>query len=84
MDDLTKLPNIGEVLAEKLSGIGVTNYEELAAVGSVEAVNRIGQTDISACYNMLYAIEGAIRGIRWHAIPKDERDTLRRRFDLCI
>ena len=25
---------------------------------------------------MLAAIEGAIRGVRWHTIPKDEREAL--------
>ncbi len=28
-------------------------------------------------YNMLYALEGAIRGVRWHSIPADERVKLR-------
>jgi DNA transformation protein len=37
--------------------------------------------DPGACYNMLYAIEGAVRGVRWHYIPKEERDQLKREFD---
>ncbi len=81
MDDLKSLPNIGPVLAKKLAEIGVTTYDDLAALGSVEAVLRLAHTDPSACYNMLYAIEGAIRGVRWHSIPKDERARVRARFD---
>lgn len=81
MEDLIQLPNIGPVLAQKLRDIGVTNHAELVAMGSVEAVLRIGHTDPGACYNMLYAIEGAIRGIRWHAIPKPERARIKERFD---
>jgi DNA transformation protein len=81
MDDISKLPNIGPVLAQKLAEIGITNHGDLAAVGSVEVVLRIGHTDPSACYNMLYAIEGAIRGVRWHAIPKEERAEVKDRFD---
>ena len=81
MEDLTNLPNIGKVLAEKLKGIGITNHGELVSAGSIQAVLRIKETDLSACYNMLYAIEGAIRGVRWHDLPKDERKKLKEAFD---
>lgn len=81
MDDLAKLPNIGQVLADKLRDIGITSRDSLAEIGSIEAVLRIGVTDPSACYNMLYALEGAIRGIRWHAIPREERRRLKEAFD---
>ena len=47
----------------------------------VEAVQQIGHTDPGACYNMLFAIEGAIRRVRWHAIPKEERAEVTDRFD---
>jgi DNA transformation protein len=79
--DLTQLPNIGPVLAQRLAEIGITSREELAASGSVGAVLRMGHIDPSACYNMLYALEGAIRGVRWHAIPKEERAELKAQLD---
>lgn len=81
MEDLASLPNIGEVLAKKLRGIGITGYDDLASMGSIEAVLRIGESEVSACYNMLYALEGAIRGVRWHALPKEERRKLKEAFD---
>ena len=81
MEDLSKMPNIGEVLAEKLRGIGITSYDELASAGSIQIVLKIGGSDISACYNMLYAIEGAIRGIRWHRLPEEDRRSLKEAFD---
>ena len=81
MDELTELPNIGQVLAEKLAAIGVESREHLVTKGSVEAVFEIGETDQSACYNMLYALEGAIRGVRWHAIPREERRRLKKEYD---
>jgi len=81
-ETLTSLPNIGDVLAEKLAVAGVTDYDDLVSIGSVEAMLKIRDgLDPGACYNMLYAIEGAIRGIRWHNISKDERDQLKREFD---
>ncbi|MBC8504918.1 MAG: TfoX/Sxy family protein [Chloroflexi bacterium] len=84
MDDLTKLPNIGPVLAEKLNQIGVQTYDDLAEMGSVEALIRIGQTDITAFANMLYALEGAILGVRWHSIPKEHRQKLKEQFYQAI
>ncbi len=83
MENLTKLPNIGEVLAEKLNEIGITSHKDLASIGSIEAVLQIGETDLSTCYNMLYALEGAVQGIRWHGIPKEERQTLKKEYDLA-
>ena len=83
MEDLTKLPNIGEVLAQKLNEIEIYSYDDLIDIGSVEAILRIIGPDTSDCYNMLYAIEGAIRGIRWHDIPKEERQKLKEEYDLA-
>jgi len=77
MDKLTHLPNIGPVLAEKLNRIGITTFEALEEIGNLEAVVRIGVTDETACYNMLFALEGAIRGIRWHDIPKNDQENLK-------
>lgn len=81
MDDLTRLPNIGQVLAEKLKAIGITSHGDLVSAGSLQVFLRIKERDVSACYNMLYAIEGAIRGVRWHDLPKEERKRLREAFD---
>jgi len=83
LSDLTDLPNIGQTLADKLDGIGVSNREQLAALGSVEAIIKIGAADASGCYNMLYALEGAIQGIRWHALSQPVREELRRRLDVA-
>jgi DNA transformation protein len=79
---LTGLPNIGSALAEKLVSAGITSYADLVDLGSIEIMLKIrAGLDPGACYNMLYAIEGAIRGVRWHTIPKEERNLLKREFD---
>ena len=48
----------------------------------MEAMLRIraGMDDDAPCANMLYALEGAVCGVHWHAIPEDERAELRRRY----
>ena len=82
MEALAGLPNIGNILAEKLVSVGITCYDDLISLGSVEVALKIRDgVDLGACYNMLYAIEGAIRGVRWHNIPKEERNLLKREFD---
>jgi DNA transformation protein len=82
LEDLTKLKNIGPTLAQKLQGIGVESLEDLKKLGSIEVVLQIRVKDLSACYNMLYAIEGAIQGIRWHNIPKMDKAKLKAEFDI--
>ena len=82
IDNLAGLPNIGDVLADKLVSAGFTCYDDLASHGSVEVALKIrAGVDPGACYNMLYAIEGAIRGVRWHTISKEERNQLKKAFD---
>lgn len=80
MSEMTKLPNIGATLAAKLEAVGITTHEELVEAGSIEAIQRIGDADGSGCLNMLYAVEGAIQGVRWHDLPKPLRDELKRRL----
>lgn len=84
MSDLTGLPNIGSVLAAKLEEVGINKRDDLAAVGSVGAVLKVRGHEGSGCYNMLYALEGAIRGCRWHSISRDERNSLREQFDNAV
>ena len=79
---LTDLPNIGPVLAARLHRAGIETVSDLKSIGSVGAVLRIcAEADDNApCANMLYALEGAIRGVRWRTIPWDERARLWRRY----
>jgi len=72
------------MLAEKLNQIGVSTYDDLADMGSIEALIRIGQTDITAFANMLYALEGAILGVRWHSIPTEHREKVKEQFYQAI
>ncbi len=84
IDELTSLLNIGTVVAEKLRAAGVTTPEQLKALGSVEAALRLrtlaAKPEDAPCASMSSGLEGAIRGVRWHAIPKHERETLWRKY----
>jgi len=81
VDNLSALPNIGVTLASELEKAGIASYDELVDVGSVEATLRVARREAEPCYNKLYALEGAIRGVRWHAIPKEERAGLKEQYD---
>jgi DNA transformation protein len=82
VEELTDLPNIGSTLAKKLLAAGIDTPSELTRLGSVEALRRIRgmSKDDAPCLNMLCALEGAIRGIRWHGIPRSERAALWRSY----
>lgn len=77
MGSLSKLNNIGKVLEEQLNEVGITTYEELEAIGSKEAWLRIKAIDPSACIHRLYALEGAIEGIKKSYLPQEKKDELK-------
>ncbi len=77
MGALSKLPNVGKVIEEQLIEVGVTSPEKLAALGSQKAWLEIRKIDESACLNRLYALEGAIQGIRWHQLSQTDKDRLK-------
>jgi DNA transformation protein len=72
-NDLTNLPNIGRTLAEKLKMVGISTPSDLLNTGSENAMIKIKTIDKEACINMLFALEGAIQGIRWHNLDKSKK-----------
>ena len=81
--ELLALPNIGDTLADKLVRVGITNAQELNDIGSEQAIIRIATLENSgACINMLYALEGAIQGIRWHGLQENRKIELRTFYNM--
>lgn len=78
---LTDLPNIGEYGARQLENAGIRTAEELKAAGSLEAFKRIRANDPGACLSLFSALEGAIRGVRRHALPPEVKKRLASEFD---
>ncbi|HHV72530.1 MAG TPA: TfoX/Sxy family protein [Clostridia bacterium] len=77
MTKLSDMPNIGKQLEKQLKEVGVETSEQLIELGSKETFLRLRSTDSSACLNRLYALEGAIRNIRWHYLSQDIKDELK-------
>jgi len=69
MGKLSALPNIGEVVEKQLNDVGIATFAQLKELGSKEAWLRIKAIDASACIHRLYALEGAIQGIRKADLP---------------
>ena len=79
---LTTLRNIGPACARWLVAAGITTPEEVHARGAVAvfrqvAMHRAGDVSL----NLLYALEGAVRGVRWDHLPPDVRASLRAAVD---
>ena len=81
MGEIEKLPNIGKVVAQQLSDVGITTYEELKKVGAKEAWLRIQKIDETACIHRLYAIEGAIEGIKKTQLSPEMKADLKAFYD---
>ncbi len=77
-DMLRDLPNIGTEVERLLEDVGIASPTELRIVGAVAAALRIARLrpDDPPCRSMLSGLEGAIRGVRWHSIAKEERAAL--------
>ena len=75
---LTDLPNIGPTVARLLAAAGIRTPAQLRRLGAAEAARRIRaiRPGDPPCRSLLAGLEGAIRGVRWHAIPAGERARL--------
>ncbi len=74
---LSALPNIGEVLEKRLEAIGISTPADLAEVGSLGVLERLDALKAPGCLSMLYALEGALRGTRWHNLSNEVKRQLK-------
>ena len=76
--ELEKLPNLGAVIVGKLEEVGIRTPEQLRQIGAEQAWLRIRQqVDPGECLSSLQALEGAVRGVRWHFLPQEVKDQLK-------
>ncbi len=80
MRTLRDLPNLGNVLVAELIKVGLDTPEALCAAGAKEAFLRIKTIDPTACRSKLYALAGAVQGIRWHHLSPKEKQELNEFF----
>ena len=77
MKQLSDMPNIGKVVANKLIEVGIETPEQLKSIGAEQAFIRLKTVDEGACLSMLCGLEGAVQGIRWHQLPKKRKEELK-------
>lgn len=77
MGELTKLANIGAKLEKQLNDVGIFTEQQLRETGAKQAWALILQNDPSACVMRLSALEGALRGVRWHDLPDEVKADLK-------
>ncbi|MCA9402534.1 MAG: TfoX/Sxy family protein [Candidatus Omnitrophica bacterium] len=73
------MKNIGPVSGQWLAAAGIMTLDDLRKIGAVEAYGRVCDLGIKPSLNLLWALEGAVRGIPFHALTGDERKSLRER-----
>ena len=63
--------------------MGINTHQELVKIGSKDAIIKISTIENSgACINMLYALEGAIQGIRWHGLSSESKQELKEFYSM--
>lgn len=77
LTELTNLPNIGKVLANNIISIGINSSGELLLLGAEKSFIRILAVNNGACLQQFYALEGAIKNVRWHDLPKERKKELK-------
>ncbi len=75
---LSELPNIGAELEKRLLKINIRTVKDLKDTGSIGALQKLNAINHPGCINMLYALEGAIQGIRWHALAPEIKSELKK------
>jgi DNA transformation protein and related proteins len=68
--------NIGKDTEAKLIQAGIDSFEKLEAMGSERAFLLLQAMDPGACLNLLYGLEGAITGIKWHDLSPEKKQEL--------
>jgi hypothetical protein len=75
--DVIALLNLGPISCELLHAVGIYTRGDLEATGAVEAYAMIRESGFLPSLHLLYALEGALRGIRWDKLPREIREGLR-------
>jgi DNA transformation protein len=75
---LETLTNLGKISARQLAEIGIKSEADLREVGAVAAYLRLkDHFGRAVSLNYLYALDGALKGVRWDLLPETERAVLR-------
>lgn len=75
---LEALTNLGKISARQLAEIGINTESELRSVGAAAAYLKLkDHFGRGVSLNYLYALDGALKGVRWDLMPETERAAVR-------
>jgi DNA transformation protein len=74
--DLRSHINIGKDTESKLIQVGIDSFAKLKSMGSEQAFLHLQTLDPGACLDLLYGLEGAIQGIKWHELLAEKKQSL--------
>ena len=82
---LESLINLGRIPARQLAEVGIDSETKFRSLGAVAAFARLRhQFGRAINYNYLYALDGALKGMRWDQMPESERELLRAAADAAL
>lgn len=83
MAELETMANIGREMARKLKSVGIRSAEKLTQTGSKQAFFQLKTLYPQVCLVHLYALEGAVEGIAFNALPDEKKRDLKE-FSDCL
>ena len=75
------LKNLGPVSRTWLRAVGIHAQADLEQTGALEAFQRVRAHGFNASLNLLYALEAALRGVHWTALPPADKARLKAAAD---
>lgn len=72
--------NVGPKSAAWLADAGIHSLDDVRRLGPVESCRRMRARGHEVSVVMAYALEGALAGCHWNAIPAETREVLRVEF----
>jgi DNA-3-methyladenine glycosylase I len=67
--EIARLPNLGPATGRWLNAIGVHTRRDLEHLGAVNAYRILKGHGYNVSLNLVYAIEGMLRGLEWNRLP---------------
>ena len=83
MTKLTAMKNIGAEMERKLRAVGIDTPEKLLEAGAEGAFFQLKTLFPKVCLIHLYALEGAVEGIAFNALPDEKKRDLKE-FSDCL
>jgi DNA transformation protein and related proteins len=71
------LPNLGPACSIRLQAVGIHNLKDLREMGAVGAYCLVKNHGYPTSLNLLWAIYGALNGMKWNEVPDEIKSQLK-------